>query len=85
MKLKVTKYEKDLGVNVHKDLKFRNHAEIVSNKANRLCGVIRRSFSYTDGDMFNTLFRSLVKPHLEYGNTVWSPWYVKGVQLVDNV
>ena len=35
--------------------------------------------------MFNTLFKSLVRPLLEYGNTVWSPWYVKDVQLIENV
>ena len=74
-------------VNVDRDLKFRNHAEIVSNKANRLCGMIRRSFSYMNGDMFNSLFKSLVRLHLEYGkkNTVWSPWYAKDVQYIENV
>ena len=72
-------------VNVDRDLKFRNHAEIVSNKANRLCGMIRRSFSYMNGDMFKSLFKSLVRLHLEYGNTVWSPWYAKDVQNIENV
>ncbi len=62
--LSVTECEKDLGVHVDKDV------EIVSNKANRLCGMIRRSFSSMNGDMFNSLFRSLIRPHLEYGNTV---------------
>ena len=33
--LTVTECEKDLGVNVDRNLKFSNHAEIVSNKANR--------------------------------------------------
>lgn len=68
--LSVTECEEDLGVNVDKYLKFSKHVEIVSDKANRLCGMIRRSFSYMNGDMFNSLFRSLIRPHLEYGNTV---------------
>ena len=76
---------KDFGVNVDKGLKFRNHTEIVFNKANRLCGTIRSSFYFMDGKMFNTLFKSLVRPLLEYGNTIWSPWYVKDVQLIKNV
>ena len=70
--LTVTEWEKDLGVNVDRDLKFTNHAEIVSIKANRLCGMIRRFFSYMNGDMLNSLFKSLVRPDLEYGNTVRS-------------
>ena len=86
VKLSVTECEKDLGVNVNRYLKFSNHAEIVPNKENWLCGMIRCSFSYRDGeDMFNSLFKGLVRPHLEYGNTVWSLWYVKDVQLVENV
>ena len=39
--LTVTECEEDLGVNVNEDCKFSNHAEIVSNKANRLCGMVR--------------------------------------------
>ena len=70
-KLSVTECEKDLGVNVDRGLKFSNHAMIVSNKAKRVCGMIRRSFSYKVRDMFNSLFKILVRPHLEYGNTVW--------------
>ena len=61
----MTECEKDLGVNVDRDLKFSNNAEIVSSKGNRLCGMIRRSFSYMNGDMLNSLFKSLVRPHLE--------------------
>ena len=57
----------------------------LANTTNRLCGMIRRSFSFMDGEMFKTLFKSLVRPLLEYGNTVWSPWYVKDVQLIENV
>ena len=33
--------------------------------------------------MFNSLLKSLVRPHLKY--TVWSPWYVEDVQLIENV
>lgn len=69
--------EKDLGVNVDKDLKFSKHAEIASNKANRIMGMIKRSFTCIDKEMFNCLFKSLVRPHLEYGNVVWCPWYKK--------
>ena len=72
VKLAVAECEKDLGVNVNKELKFSNHAEVVSNKANRLCAKVRHSFSFMDGEIFKTLFKSLVRPLLEYGYTIWS-------------
>ena len=85
VKLESSDCEKDLGVNVDKDLKFSKHAEVASNKANRIMGMIKRSFTCIDKEMFNCLFKSLVRPHLEYGNVVWSPWYKKDVQVIENV
>ena len=72
-------------MNVDRDLKFSNHAKIVLNKANQLCKLVRCSYSYMNGDMFNSLFKSFLRPHLQYGNTVGSSWYVKDLQLIENV
>ncbi len=65
--------EKDLGVLVDNTLSFEQHAEACITKANRILSVIRRSFSYMDKDMMLMLYKSLVRPHLEYGNVIWSP------------
>ena len=43
------------------------------NKANRVVGAIRRSFRYMNRQIFTQLYKSLVRVHLEYANTVWSP------------
>lgn len=40
----LNEYEKNLGVNVNRGLKFSNHTDIVSNKANRL-SVLHNFFS----------------------------------------
>ena len=85
VKLESSDCEKDLGVNVDKDLKFSKHAEVASNKSNRIMGVIKRLFTCIDKEMFNCLFKSLVRPHLEYGNVVWSLWYKKDIQVIENV
>ena len=58
---------------------------MASNKANRIMGMIKRSFTCIDKEMFICLFKSLVRPHLEYINAVWSPWYKKDVQIIENV
>jgi hypothetical protein len=77
--------EKDLGVHVDKDLRFSQHIETQVNKANKLLGLIRRSYEYLDGESMKMLFIALVRPHLEFGNVVWSPKLEKDKQLVESV
>ena len=59
--------EKDLGVTFDKSMTFSTHIQISINKANKILGLIFRTYTYMDIDMFRTLFKSLVRPHLEYG------------------
>jgi len=42
-------------------------------KSNQILGLIKRSFVYKDSDVIKKLFTALLRPHLEYGNTVWCP------------
>ena len=60
--------ERDLGVYIDKELKFTQHTITQVNKANRLLGIIRRSYTYLDASSFKNLFVTLVRPHLEYCN-----------------
>ena len=36
-------------------------------------------------DMLKTLFTSLVRQHLEYGNIIWAPYYKKDIKVIENV
>ena len=80
-----TNEEKDLGILVDKSLKFQKHINAQVLKANRMLGLIKRSFSYMDKEMFLTLYKSLVRPHLEYGSTVWSIIHKKEAITLANV
>ncbi|KAI8504383.1 hypothetical protein Bbelb_175010 [Branchiostoma belcheri] len=71
--LKVTHEEKDLGVTIDSDLKFSTHVQIQVNKANRVLGAIRHTFKYLDKEAFLPLYKSLVRPHLEYATVIWCP------------
>ena len=73
VRLEVTELEKDLGVNVDPELKFSRHIEGQVNKANKILGMIRRSYEYLDKDTLKRLFVALVRPHLEFSNVAWSP------------
>ena len=65
--------EKDLGVVFDGQLRFDKHIHLFTAKANRMLGLVKRAFPYMDADTFTKLFKSLVRPHLEYGNAIWHP------------
>ena len=68
-----SKCEKDLGVYVNDTLTPVNHITEIVKKANKVLWCIKHSFSYLEQDMFITLYKSLVRPILEYASPVWSP------------
>ena len=72
----VTFEEKDLGVIIDKDLKFHVQTAAVINKANRLLGLIKKCFVNISIESFIILYKSLVRPCLEYGNVIWGPFYM---------
>ena len=62
--LKTTEFEKDLGVNMNRRLKFFKHIEIQVNKANKMKRLIRRSHKYLDSGLLKDLVIGLVRPYL---------------------
>ena len=42
-------------------------------KGNPKVGLSRRMFSYLDGPLYKKLFTTFVRPHLEYGQVIWTP------------
>ena len=60
---------------------------MVANKANRMVGIIwsTSTFDFLDEGMLKILFKSLVKPHLEYGNCIWSPFLQEDITLIERV
>ena len=73
---------KDLGIVFDNHLKFHDHTIEVTAKANRLLGIIRKSFEYLEPDMLVKLFVSIVRPTLEYSNSVWGPLDQRKIEKV---
>jgi len=73
-KLAESEVEKDLGVLVDAKLSFREQVAQSTAKANRTVGIIRRSFDHLSEKTFVQLYKSLVRPLLEYGHCVWQPY-----------
>ena len=51
--LSKTEIERDLGVYVSRDLNWQHHINYMVNKANRILGVIKNTFSYLDANSRN--------------------------------
>ena len=77
--------EKDLGITIDSDLRFEEHIARKIRTANAIVGQMRRSFSYLDCNTFKRIFTAFVRPHLEYGEAVWSPHLVRNIDALENV
>ena len=77
--------EKDLGIIFDEKLIFRDRISKKAALANRNLGLIFRSFTYIDKAMFLNLYKPLVRPHLDYATSVWSPMYKKDSIMLENV
>ena len=64
--------EQDLGIIFDPTLNFDIHINNIIKKANQMIGIIKRTFSYLDKEIFCKLYKSLVRSHLEYGNVIWA-------------
>jgi len=65
--------EKDLGVTFTTDLKSAAHCKDIYSKANRMLSLISRTIKYKNPAVLTTVYKSLVRPHLEYCSTTWNP------------
>ena len=69
----------------HNELSLSDHVDAAMNKANRLVGLIRRSYEYLDRDSLVQLYKALVRLHLEYGHVIWPLCFKTDLNKVENV
>ena len=77
--------ETDLGVIMTSDLKSEAHISKVTKMGNKLVGLIGRSFEVKSRDVIIRLYKTLVRPHLEYCVQVWSPHFVKDIDKLERI
>ena len=79
------KEERDLGVLVSSDLKVTSQCSKVVKTANKVLGMISRRFTLRSKEIIMLLYKSLVRPHLEYCIQAWRPHLQKDIKLLENV
>ena len=83
--LKYVNKERDLGVLMTNDMKVSSQCTSASGKANQMLGMIKRTFTSRNPDILLSLYKTIVRPYLEYATASWSPYYTKDKQLIERV
>ena len=79
--LEKSHFKKDLGVFASSDLKPSAHIAKIAAKLNARAGLIKRTFTYMDREIFTSLVRLI----LDYGVQCWSPYLVKDMKKLEQV
>ena len=66
---------KYLGVTLINDLEWSKHIATITNKANSKISFLRRNLKGCPGKLKQTAYFYLIRSFMEYGVTVWDPYY----------
>jgi len=77
--------ERDLGVTVTEDLSFDTHIANAIKTANKLLGMISRTYDDKSKKNIIQLYKSLVRPHLEYATQIWRPYKQTQINSIEKV
>ena len=80
-----TREEKDLSVYISNNLSPSNHVARAVEKANRVLGIIKRTYVNRSKGNILSLYKSLVRPHLEYCVQAWRPFLRQDVDNIEKV
>ena len=78
-------YARDLGIHISKDLKWEVHVKKIIKQASFVSYKILKSFRTKNIWTLVKLYKSYVRPKLEYNTQVWSPYLVKDKKALEKV
>jgi ribonucleases P/MRP protein subunit RPP40 len=77
--------EKDLGVVICDNLKVSKQCRIAAKKGYQILGLIYRTFVSKNKNIIIKLYKSLVRPHLDYCIQAWRPYLKKDIEVLEGV
>ena len=77
--------EKDLGLTISADMKVSEHCGIEAAKGNQILGLIRRNIVYKEKEVIIPLYKTIVRPHLEYYIQAWGTYRKKDIDMLERV
>ena len=83
--LNTTLKEKDLRLTISADMKVSEQCGIAAAKGNQILGLIRRNIVYKEKKLIIPLYKTIVRPHLEYCIQAWRPYRKKDIDMLERV
>ena len=66
-------------------LTIKEHIHDKINKAYAILGLIKQNFTHLTTSGFMLLYKNMIRSHLEYCNSVWSPYRKYDIEAVEKV
>ena len=84
-KLSVVSSEKDLGVWITSKFNFTMYCDKASAKAMQSLGLIKRTFTHLTKESFLILYKSYIRPQLEYCVSIWNPYLARNIDKLERI
>jgi ribonuclease P/MRP protein subunit RPP40 len=78
-------YQNDLGVLVNNKLNWGNLSAKAVRRASGVFHSIKTAFSKPSPELCSRLFKMYIRLHLEYAISVWRPYHVKDIHMLNRV
>jgi len=75
----------DLGIFITDNLKPSVQCTKAAAKAHSILGMVRRNFKRLDCEDFLLIYKTYIRPHLEYCIQSWSPYLQKDISCLESV
>ena len=67
------------------NIKVSEQCRIAASKGNQVLGIIRRNLTYKDKSLIVPLYRTIVRPYLEYCIQAWSQYLRKDIYMLEKI
>ena len=78
--LEESSVEKDVGVLISDDLKWKKQVKSAAGKANSKLAILNNTFTYKDKNLMKVLYCTYVRPHLEFAVQSWCPYIIQDIK-----
>ena len=80
-----TLIERDFGIQLSNDLKWKNLAVTATNKGNSVLGMLKRTFVFWNETICKQMYTTFVRSHQEYAASAWNPYSKKDIKALKNI
>ncbi len=77
--------ERDLGIQIDNRISFEEQTSKAVGKENNMIGLLKRTFTTRDTKIWGKLYKTYIRPHLEFAVPVWNPYRQKNIDKLEKV